>query len=67
VKEQTEEMSFKVRQGQIMKAMGMDSVLCPCVLRIMGKPLESFEQGSDMICSVFWKIPVKILCKMRQE
>lgn len=60
VKEQTEEMRFKVRQGHIMKAMGKDSVLCHCILRIMGKPLEGYEQDSDMICSVFWKIPVKI-------
>lgn len=66
VKEQTEEMSFKVRAKSWKP---WEWILCyvPCVLRIMGKPLESFEQGSDMICSVFWKIPVKILCKMRQE
>lgn len=49
-----------------MKAMGMDSVLCHWASRILGKLLESFERGSDVI-SVVWKIPVKMLCKIGKE
>lgn len=51
------------RRGQVMQGSVNHVKECDLYLKISGKPLKGYWQGSDLIGFIFRKITLAVLCK----